>query len=212
MSLLLQTPEENTAPSRSRRKLARTTMGLEGDRKRHRDVEDQRGDTLADNIGMITTAPAPNAVDLVQESVILIEYVARLGDFRITQRQECHSLVRRMKSLLPLFDEIRFLGSAIPPNGVASLSKLKKVLSLAKKLLKTCNESSKIYLVRTQDTSIHTLSNFHFSLSDESIFLQALESEAMMVKFHAVNEKLCHALDELPFDEIEVSVEVREQV
>ncbi|PPD83760.1 hypothetical protein GOBAR_DD19311 [Gossypium barbadense] len=161
-------------------------MGLERDKKRHGDVEDRRGDTLADEIGIVTTAPAPNGVDLVQESVSLIEYVARLGDFRSTQRQECYSLVRRMKSLLPLFDEIRFLGSAIPPNGIASLSKLKKVFCLAKKLLKTCNEGSKIYL--------------------------ALESEAMMVKFHAVHEKLCQALDELPFDEIEVSVEVREQV
>ncbi|KAA3484454.1 U-box domain-containing protein 15-like [Gossypium australe] len=186
MSPLLQTPKESTAPSRSGRKLARTTMGLERDKKRHGDVEDRRGDTLADEIGIVTTAPAPNGVDLVQESVSLIEYVARLGDFRSTQRQECYSLVRRMKSLLPLFDEIRFLGSAIPPNGIASLSKLKKVFCLAKKLLKTCNEGSKIYL--------------------------ALESEAMMVKFHAVHEKLCQALDELPFDEIEVSVEVREQV
>ncbi|KAL1182288.1 hypothetical protein V6Z11_A02G106400 [Gossypium hirsutum] len=161
-------------------------MGLERDKKRHGDFEDRRGDTLADEIGIVTAAPAPNGVDLVQESVSLIEYVARLGDFRSTQRQECYSLVRRMKSLLPLFDEIRFLGSAIPPNGIASLSKLKKVFCSAKKLLKTCNEGSKIYL--------------------------ALESEAMMVKFHAVHEKLCQALDELPFDEIEVSVEVREQV
>lgn len=127
MSPLLQTPEESTAPSRSGRKLARTTMGLERDKKRHGDVEDRRGDTLVDEIGIVTTAPAPNGVDLVQESVSLIEYVARLGDFRSTQRQECYSLVRRMKSLLPLFDEIRFLGSAIPPNGIASLSKLKKV-------------------------------------------------------------------------------------
>ena len=34
----------------------------------------------------------------------------------------------------------------------------------------------------------------------------------MMIKFHTVYEKLSQALDELPFDELEVSVEVREQV
>ncbi|XVF35830.1 hypothetical protein REPUB_Repub19eG0004600 [Reevesia pubescens] len=151
------------------------------DVERNGDGEDGGGETMEED-GMNT----PSGVDLVDEIVSLIEYVARLGDYRRTQRNECYSLVRRMKILLPFFDEIRYLGSPITHNGIVCLSKLKKALCLAKKLLKTCNEGSKIYL--------------------------ALESEAMMIKFHIIYEKLTQALDELPFDELEVSEEVREQV
>ena len=96
----------------------------------------------------MNTPTAQEEIDLVEETVSLIEYVARLGDYRTTQRQECYNLVRRMKILLPFFDEIRCLGSPITTNGIVCLSKLKKALRLAKKLLKTCNEGSKIYLVR----------------------------------------------------------------
>lgn len=85
--------------------------------------------------------------DVVDETVSMIEYVARFGDYRRAQRKECYNLVRRMKILLPFFDEIRHHGSPISHNGVASLSRLKKAIRLAMKLLKTCNEGSKIHLV-----------------------------------------------------------------
>ncbi|KAE8723361.1 U-box domain-containing protein 15 [Hibiscus syriacus] len=166
-----------TLPSCPVKKLARTTMVVY--RERDGDVDFRRGEE-EEGISQ------QNGFDLVHESLSLIEYVARLRDFRSTQRQECYSLVRRMKNLLPFFDEVRLLGACIPPRGVAALSRLKKVLCLAKKLLKTCSDGSKIFL--------------------------ALETEAMMVKFHAVYENLCQVLDEMPFDEIDVSVEVREQV
>lgn len=78
----------------------------------------------------------------------VIELVAQFGDYRRTQRKECYNLVRRMKLLLPLFEETRDLDGPIPERGVAWLANLKKVLLMAKKLLKTCNEGSKIYLVR----------------------------------------------------------------
>ncbi|KAM2020456.1 hypothetical protein ACFX16_042591 [Malus domestica] len=39
----------------------------------------------------------------------VIEYVAQIGDYRRTQRKECYNLVRRMKLLLPLFEETREL-------------------------------------------------------------------------------------------------------
>ncbi|KAL4312233.1 hypothetical protein GQ457_01G025490 [Hibiscus cannabinus] len=166
-----------TVSSCSGKKLSRTSIVVF--RERDVDVDFRRGVTLEG----ITQQ---NDVDLVQESVSLIEYAARLKNFRSTQRQECYSLVRRLKILVPFYDEIRLFGACIPPNSVAALSKLKKVLCLAKKLLKTCSDGSKIFL--------------------------ALETEAMMVKFNAVYENLCQVLDEMPYDEINVSVEVKEQV
>ncbi|KAE8658915.1 U-box domain-containing protein 15 [Hibiscus syriacus] len=169
-----------TVPTCPAKKLARTPMVVY--RERDGDFDFRRGEMLEEEKGI----SQQQEIDLVHESVSLIEYVARLRDFRSTQRQECYSLVRPMKSLLPFFDEIRLLGACIPPRGVVTLSRLKKVLCLAKKLLTTCSDGSKIFL--------------------------ALETEAMMVKFHVVYENLCQVLDEMPFDEIDVSVEVKEQV
>jgi len=42
--------------------------------------------------------------------------------------------------------------------------------------------------------------------------MQVLESEAVMSRFHAVYDKLNEALDDMPYDELGVSVEVQDQV
>ena len=118
------------------------------DGERDGDGEDGGGRETMEEENGVNTPTAQEEIDIAQETVSLIEYVARLGDYRRTQRKECYNLVRRMKILLPFFDEIRCLGSPITTNGIVCLSKLKKALRLAKKLLKTCNEGSKIYLVR----------------------------------------------------------------
>lgn len=91
---------------------------------------------------------SPEEVDVLQEIVAVIESAAQLGDYRRTQRKECYNLVRRLKLLLPLIEEIRDLDDAISETGIESLWNLKKAISLAKRLLKICNEGSKIYLVR----------------------------------------------------------------
>ncbi|KAJ7005647.1 U-box domain-containing protein 15-like [Populus alba x Populus x berolinensis] len=125
-------------------------------------------------------------IDIAQEILSVIESVARLGDYRRSHKKECYGLVRRMKLLLPFLEEIKDFYGTISDVGIASLSSLKKALVLAKKLLTTCNEGSKIYLV--------------------------VESEAVMMRFHNVLDKLWKALEAVPFDEFEISDEVKEQV
>ncbi|KAH9693828.1 U-box domain-containing protein 15 [Citrus sinensis] len=130
---------------------------------------------------------SPQEIDnVIQEMLSAIESVAQLGDYRRTQKKECYGLVRRMKLLLPLIDEIRELDTPISETNMAALCNLKKALVVAKKLLKLCNEGSKIYL--------------------------ALDMETVIIRFHAVCEKLSAALDGLDFDELGVSDEVKEQV
>lgn len=91
---------------------------------------------------------SPQEIDnVIQEMLSAIESVAQLGDYRRTQKKECYGLVRRMKLLLPLIDEIRELDTPISETNMAALCNLKKALVVAKKLLKLCNEGSKIYLV-----------------------------------------------------------------
>ncbi|OMO52154.1 Armadillo [Corchorus capsularis] len=168
----------------------KTTKNLQMvmDEERDGNGEDGGNETLEEEfeINTPTLPQEENNINVAEETVNLIESVARFGDYRRTQRKECYNLVRRMKTLLPFLDEIRYLDSPISDNAIVSLSKLKKQLRLAKKLLKSCNEGSKIYL--------------------------ALEGEATMIKFHAVYEKLSLILEELPFDELGISEEVKEQV
>ncbi|XVF00768.1 hypothetical protein REPUB_Repub04eG0029800 [Reevesia pubescens] len=125
--------------------------------------------------------------EVVRELIEVIETVGSYVGFRKTQRKECLNLVRRLKLLMPLLDEIRELDkSAVSGLGLNSLANLNKALLGAKKLLKNCNYGSKIYL--------------------------AMESDAVMCRFHAVYDKLNQALDGIPYDELGVSVEVKEQV
>lgn len=42
--------------------------------------------------------------------------------------------------------------------------------------------------------------------------MQALESEAVMIRFHSVYEKISQALDGMPYAEVGISEEVKEQV
>lgn len=130
--------------------------------------------------------PPPEEINLIDEIASVIESVARIGYYRRTQGKECHGLVRRMKLLLPFLEELRDLGSPIPDDCISCLSRLKKALIIARKLLRFCNEGSKIYL--------------------------AMESEAIMVRFHSIYEKLIRSLDKFPYHELTISDEVKEQV
>ncbi|KAM7470980.1 hypothetical protein LguiA_009163 [Lonicera macranthoides] len=123
---------------------------------------------------------------LVREMMEVIETVGAFTSFRRTQRKECLSLVRRLRLLIPLLEEIREFDSSVPARALNHLAGLKKALASAKKLLKSCNYGSKIYL--------------------------AFESEAVVSRFHAVYDKLNEALDHMPYEELGISEEVKEQV
>ncbi|KAF4382134.1 hypothetical protein G4B88_009424 [Cannabis sativa] len=139
-------------------------------------MEEERGDEIGEH----------EELNVFEELVGVVEIVAQFGDYRRTQRKECYNLVRRMKLLLPFFEELRDLDGSVSEEDIACLYNLKKTLVMAKKLLKTCNEGSKLYL--------------------------ALESEAIMVRFHTIYDKLSQALDDLHYNNLRISDEVREQV
>ncbi|KAJ9165861.1 hypothetical protein P3X46_020682 [Hevea brasiliensis] len=123
--------------------------------------------------------------EIVQDILNLIESVAQLGDCQRTYKKDCSGLVRGMKLLWPLLEEIRDCNEPISERCVSCLTNLKKAFLVAKKLLKVCNEGSKISLV--------------------------VESKAFMMKFRTINEKLCQAVEGLPFDELGISDEMKEQ-
>ncbi|XP_051118045.1 U-box domain-containing protein 15 [Andrographis paniculata] len=135
-------------------------------------------------------APVDGGDALVDDIIQIAESVNVIGEYRLTQRKECLNLVRRLSFFLPFLEEIKRRSSTeaapIPKSAVVCLTKLKKAFKCAKKFLKLCQSGSKIFL--------------------------AIESEAMMVRSQGVYEKICQALDGMPYEELGISEEEQEQV
>lgn len=104
------------------------------------------------NISILSSCGNGNGVEVVKEMMEVIEKVGSYAGFRKTQRKECLNLVRRLKLLMPLLEEIKELhADACHPQPhplTHLLINLNTALLASKKLLKTCNSGSKIFLVR----------------------------------------------------------------
>ncbi|XP_072968452.1 U-box domain-containing protein 15 [Typha angustifolia] len=124
--------------------------------------------------------------ELIDELLYVIESVRSFNGYRRTQRKECFNLVRWMMLLVPLLEEIQEVGAPISDGAYARLRLLAKSFAAAKRLLRICHDGSKIYL--------------------------ALESEAVTARFRAIYDKVNQALDGMPYDDLGVSDEVKEQV
>ncbi|KAM3190394.1 hypothetical protein ACQJBY_068508 [Aegilops geniculata] len=124
--------------------------------------------------------------DLVEELLATVNSARAYSEFRRTQRKECHNLLRWLQLILPLLEELRDSAPRLTDDAYRRLTLLGRALSAARRLLRSCNDGSKIFL--------------------------ALESEAMLGRFRAVYEKMNSALDGMPYAELDISDEVTEQV
>ena len=78
----------------------------------------------------------------------LVNDVALISDYRYAVRKQYCNLARRLKLLIPMFEEMRDMKQALPDNTVGALVSLKKAMESTKELLRLGTEGSKIYLVR----------------------------------------------------------------
>ncbi|KAL0366482.1 UNVERIFIED_CONTAM: hypothetical protein Sradi_3538300 [Sesamum radiatum] len=145
-------------------------------------VEDEDQMMYLGNAASAPSSPRERGDENVVEEILeIIESAKAIGDYRKTQKKECHNLVRRMK-LLPLLEEIKDVDRAtIPEAAIACLKKLRRAFRSARKFLKLCHAGSKIYLT--------------------------LETEAMMVRLHGVYEKISQALEGMPYEELGIPEE-----
>eukprot|EP00252_Welwitschia_mirabilis_P022592 TRINITY_DN6153_c0_g1_i1.p1 TRINITY_DN6153_c0_g1~~TRINITY_DN6153_c0_g1_i1.p1 ORF type:complete len:661 (+),score=133.53 TRINITY_DN6153_c0_g1_i1:300-2282(+) len=155
------------------------------------EIELQRLSDMADNSSSssdgVSTVSSGGAQQ-IQYLMDLVNEIGCMGDYRRTHKKDCLALVRRIKLLLPLFEELKeSLQESHFPQPLLHFSlSLEKSLRSAKGLLQMCHEGSKLYLV--------------------------VENEAILGKFMKVSEELDKSLDALPFSELKVSDEVREQI
>lgn len=84
---------------------------------------------------------------LIQSLIDVVNEIAWISDFRHTVKKEYCNLSRRLKLLIPMFEEIRDSKEPVPDNTLQALVLLKEALESAKKLLRFGSDGSKIFLV-----------------------------------------------------------------
>ncbi|XP_010241805.1 PREDICTED: U-box domain-containing protein 14 [Nelumbo nucifera] len=126
----------------------------------------------------------PNEV--VEQLVQIVKEASGFPECRSTSKKMYHNLLRRVKLLNPLFEELRDREAPLGEEDARALNMLKVALESAKELLQSVNEGSKLY--------------------------QALYGEIIAGKFLKVTEQIEKALSEIPYDKLDLSEEVHEQI
>ncbi|KAL9235296.1 hypothetical protein vseg_010067 [Gypsophila vaccaria] len=116
-----------------------------------------------------------------------INETSAITTYRSGVKKDYCNLARRLKLLIPMFEEIKESDNDdLSHDVVSSLVEFNNSISLALHLLRFGSLGSKIYL--------------------------ALEREQVMTKFHEITSKLEQALDGISYEKLDISDEVKEQV
>ncbi|KAK3022263.1 hypothetical protein RJ639_045857 [Escallonia herrerae] len=126
--------------------------------------------------------PSNVLVSLLAEA---IRDISGLPECRNAARKLYSNLARRVKLLSPLFEELKDSDEELGDEVVGGLQLLIIALNSAKGLLQSVNEGSKIF--------------------------QALQLETTARRFHQVTEQIEESLCQIPYDQLDISEEVREQ-
>lgn len=127
--------------------------------------------------------PKDSVLSRLVESV---KAISELPECRNACKKMYGNLVRRVKLLSPLFEELRDSEKELGEEEVKGLESLRIALDSAKDVLGSVNGGSKLY--------------------------QALQREKIAEKFHQVTEQIEVALSEIHYDTLDISEEVREQI
>jgi len=77
----------------------------------------------------------------------LVNEVASISDYRPPVKKQYCNLARRLKLLIPMFEEIRDMKDPIPEDTSKAVLAFKEALESARELLRFGSEGSKLYLV-----------------------------------------------------------------
>ncbi|GFZ05861.1 plant U-box 14 [Actinidia rufa] len=123
---------------------------------------------------------------LVSQLVMAIRDVSLVPECRNASKKMYNNLVRRVKLLSPLFEELKDSEEELGDDEARGLESLKVAFDSARELLRSINEGSKIF--------------------------QALQRDKIAGDFQHVTEQIEEALSQIPYDKFDISEEVREQI
>ncbi|KAJ8766080.1 hypothetical protein K2173_020596 [Erythroxylum novogranatense] len=124
--------------------------------------------------------------ELVSQLADSVKEISGLPECKNVCKKMHGNLLRRIKLLSPLFEELKDSSEELNEEQVKGLESLESALDSAVDLLKSVNQGSKLY--------------------------KALERDRLACKFHEVTENIEAALSEIPYDRLDISEEVREQI
>lgn len=129
-----------------------------------------------------------NDDDVLGQLCGLVDAIYGLPDCRTVSKKMYGNLVRRVKLLSPLFEELKEGGveEGIGSEAVEGLASLRAAIESALELLKSVHEGSKIF--------------------------QALQINKIAGRFDDVTEQIVVALDQIPYTKLKMPEEVREQI
>ncbi|GAA0142759.1 ubiquitin-protein ligase [Lithospermum erythrorhizon] len=123
--------------------------------------------------------------ELAEKLIESVNSITSISDYRLSVKKQYCNLARRLKLLIPMFEEIRDCNYSIPDSTLKALDELNIALNSAKELLKFGSDGSKIYLV--------------------------LERDMIMARFQEVTANLEQALSGTSLEKLDISDEVKEQ-
>ncbi|RZC91043.1 hypothetical protein C5167_028879 [Papaver somniferum] len=123
---------------------------------------------------------------VVNELFEIVREISVFPECKNTSKKLYSNLLRRVKLLSPLFEELKDSEVLIDEDEIRGLGCLKVGLEAAKNLLRSVNEGSKLF--------------------------QALQKDNIVKHFHDVTEQIEQALGEISYDKLNISEEVHEQI
>lgn len=85
--------------------------------------------------------------EVASKVIELVNEVASISEYRPPVKKEYCNLARRLKLLIPMFEEIRDMKDPIPKDTSKAVLAFKEALESARELLRFGSEGSKLYLV-----------------------------------------------------------------
>ncbi|KAK6786497.1 hypothetical protein RDI58_015022 [Solanum bulbocastanum] len=137
---------------------------------------------------LIVSSVYPPTGNLLEALIHISNEVFSMEKFSFVQMKNISTMVRRIKILTSLFEEIQETSSAarLPPSSILCLAELSFVIQKVKLLIEICKEGSSLW--------------------------NLMQTELISNQFHALIKEMDNALDILPLRLLNVTVDTKEQV
>ncbi|KAI3705019.1 hypothetical protein L1987_75249 [Smallanthus sonchifolius] len=134
---------------------------------------------------MVSSGLLPTG-SLLESLIQISNEVTTMDKIPVTQYKNVSTMIRRIKLLSSLFEEIQETNSQLPPSSILCLTELYSVIRRVKSLIQACKEGSCLWnLVR---------------------------SESISNQFYVIVKEMSKALDILPLSLLKIAADTREQV
>ncbi|XP_059669720.1 U-box domain-containing protein 1-like [Cornus florida] len=123
---------------------------------------------------------------LLESLIYISNDVTSIEKLPFVQVKNVSTMIRRIKLLSSLFDEIQETNSPLPPSSILCLTELFSVIRRVKFLTQVCKEGSSLW--------------------------NLMQTEFVSNQFHVIAKEMGRALDILPLSLLDVTADTREQV